>query len=54
MGSDVPVSTVLDAVEERLEREGLDAFGAPVGDLTRPRRHEVAAALNRLRSLRLS
>ena len=53
MGPDVPVSAVLDAVEERLEREGLDAFGDPVGDLTRPRRHEVAAALNRLRSLRL-
>lgn len=47
---DVPA--LLDAVMEILDREGLDALGhGHDGDLARFRRHELAAALNRLRSL---
>ena len=45
---------MLDALQAILDDEGVEAlspFDAPPGDLIRPRRHEVAAALNRLRSL---
>ncbi|GAA4786370.1 ABC-ATPase domain-containing protein [Actinomycetospora chlora] len=44
----------LDLLDAELDRRGLDALldGRPE-DVARPRRHEVAAALNRLRSLRL-
>ena len=48
------VPELLDALEERIERGGLEAITAPgFGDRARPRRLEFAAALNRLRSLRL-
>jgi len=50
------VSEALDALEAHLERGGLDAlspFDRPIGDLVWPRRHEVAAALNRHRALRV-
>lgn len=50
------VPEALDAFEGLLERCGLDAlspFERPVGDLVWPRRHEVAAALNRHRALRM-
>ena len=45
---------LLDALDAILEDEGVEALSqweAPTGDLVRPRRHEVAAAMNRLRSL---
>ncbi len=46
------VPDVLDEVMAILDREGLDALGhGHDGDLARFRRHELAAALNRLRSL---
>jgi predicted ABC-class ATPase len=43
----------LDALEVELDAEGLEALSRRWVDLARPRRHEVAAALNRLRSLRI-
>jgi len=44
---------ILDLIEADLDREGLDAVsGYMKGNLARPRRFEVAAALNRLRTLR--
>jgi predicted ABC-class ATPase len=49
-----PLAEILDEVERALEAEGLWAFiPARYGDLAAPRRFEVAAALNRLRTLRL-
>ncbi len=51
------VPKALDALEAILDDEGLDAlspYREPVGEITAPRRHEVAAALNRLRTLRIS
>ena len=62
MGEDVSLSDVLDAIEEQLERDGIDALSPFAGSrrddhhpgrLARPRRHEIAAAINRLRSLRV-
>ena len=47
---------LLDALDAILDDEGVEAlspFEAPSGDLVRPRRHEVAAALNRLRALQV-
>jgi predicted ABC-class ATPase len=50
-----PVREVLDLVERDLSTEGLDQVSRELrGDLARPRRYEVAAALNRLPSLRVS
>jgi len=48
------IPALLDALDERLAAEGPGAVAAPTfGDRTRARRFEIAAALNRLRSLRL-
>lgn len=53
--ADRPVAEGLDAVDALLDREGLDALtpvgraGEHPGRLARPRRHEIAAVLNRLR-----
>jgi predicted ABC-class ATPase len=48
------VGEVLDALDRIVSEEGLDAICEPgFGDRARPRRFEIAAALNRLRSLRL-
>ena len=48
------VGEVLDAVEAAVAAGGLDAVSPrPAGDLVEFRRYEVAAALNRLRSLRV-
>jgi len=48
------VSELCDAIERRIADEGLMAVAAPdSGDRARPRRFEIAAALNRLRSLRI-
>jgi hypothetical protein len=45
---------ILDAVMADLDREGLDVLDRRlVGDLARFRRYELAAALNRLRTLRV-
>ncbi len=52
---DRPVPGVLDAIETHLDREGIDGLtsagrnGEHPGRLARPRRYEVAAAMNRLR-----
>jgi hypothetical protein len=44
----------LDLLDAELDRRGLDALlDGRSEDLARPRRHEVAAALMRLRSLRM-
>jgi predicted ABC-class ATPase len=51
-----PLAQALSAVEAILADEGLDAlspYREPVGDIVQPRRHELAAALNRLRTLRV-
>jgi predicted ABC-class ATPase len=46
------VSQILDALSALLSEQGLDALDARLtGDLAEVRRHEIAAALNRLRSL---
>ncbi|MCP4867373.1 MAG: ABC-ATPase domain-containing protein [Proteobacteria bacterium] len=48
------VAAVLDAVDAAIAARGLDAVQSrPAGDLARFRRFELAAALNRLRSLRI-
>jgi len=48
------VPAILDAVEQALENHGLDAFDSRrSGDLTWFRRYELAATLNRLRTLRV-
>ena len=55
-GADLPA--ILDELETFFDREGLDALdpfhrpGRHPGNLARPRRFEVAGAINRLRSLR--
>jgi hypothetical protein len=55
------IPAILDAVDALLDERGLDVLDplterAPrhPGDHARPRRHEIAAALNRLRSLRVA
>ena len=51
----LPVSELLDALDARLDGQGLESLtpegraGAHPGRLARPRRYEIAAALNRLR-----
>ncbi len=58
LGKNVPLSRALDLLDGLLDREGLDVLdpfhrpGRHPGHLARPRRHEVAAALSRLRGLR--
>ena len=48
------LSSLLDRMDGRLDEEGPDCLSdRPVGDLIRPRRHEVAAALNRHRGLQV-
>jgi predicted ABC-class ATPase len=49
------VAQVLDLLDQDLASEGLDAVTRELrGDLARPRRYEIAAALNRLSSLRIA
>ncbi len=53
----VTLDQALDHLEALLEREGLEALSpndSPDGGLVWPRRHELAAALNRYRGLRIS
>lgn len=48
------LAELLDALEDQIAAKGLDAVAAATfGDRARARRFEIAAALNRLRSLRL-
>jgi predicted ABC-class ATPase len=49
------LSALLDRIEGAIDGKGLDALtGPPRGDLARPRRFELAAAINRLRSAKVS
>ncbi len=49
------VTELLDLLDEDIARDGLDSISREVhGDMARPRRFEIAAALNRLESLRVS
>lgn len=53
-GRGKPLGSMLDAFEAALDRVGLDEImRARLGDRARPRRYEVAAALNRLRGVRV-
>ena len=55
MGGGMAVEDVLEALSNALEREGLDILDPNrTGDLALPRVQDVAAALGRLRSLRLA
>lgn len=50
-----PLRELLDLVDRDLSTEGLETLARELrGDLVRPRRYEIAAALNRLESLRIS
>lgn len=50
-----PMQKILDEILDLIEAEGLDVLGKRgAGDLAAFRRHELAAALNRLRSLKLA
>jgi predicted ABC-class ATPase len=59
MDGDAPLARVLDDLEAFFDEEGLDALdpyhreGRHPGALARPRRFEIAAAINRMRSLRV-
>jgi predicted ABC-class ATPase len=59
INGDATLRQVVDALEQFFDAEGLDALdafhqpGTHPGDFARPRRHEVAAAINRLRTLRI-
>ncbi len=55
MDEGYPVREILDLVDRDLSNEGLNALARDLrGDLARPRRYEVAAALNRLPAFRVS
>jgi len=55
MDEGYPLREILDLVDRDLSNEGLNALVRdPRGDLARPRRYEVAAALNRLPAFRVS
>jgi len=50
-----PIREVLDLIDRDLSSEGLECLTRDLrGDLTRPRRYEIAAALNRLATLRVT
>ena len=49
------IAELMDEIDAQIQRNGLDSVCEPgFGDRARPRRFEIAAALNRLRSLRLA
>jgi predicted ABC-class ATPase len=55
MDEGYPLREILDLVDRDLSNEGLNALSRDLrGDLARPRRYEVAAALNRLPAFRVS
>lgn len=49
------LAQLLDTLEAEMEEAGVDALAgrAKPGNLARPRRYEIAAALNRLRTARI-
>jgi predicted ABC-class ATPase len=48
------IPEILDLIEEEIREKGFDSmFFLPVGDRARPRRFEIAAAINRMRSLKV-
>jgi predicted ABC-class ATPase len=50
-----PMREIMDLIDRDLGSEGLECLSRDLrGDLARPRRYEIAAALNRLSSLRVS
>lgn len=50
-----PIREIMDLIDRDLGTEGLECLSRDLrGDLARPRRYEIAAALNRLDSLRVS
>ena len=50
-----PIPEILDLVDRDLSTEGLETLTRDLrGDLARPRRYEIAAALNRLSTLRIT
>ena len=55
----LPATELLDELDALLDREGLDVLdpfhrsGQHPGNYARPRRFEIAAAMNRLRTLRV-
>ena len=53
-GGDGRLRTMLETLDETMDREGMDALapGAHIGVFARPRRFELAAAMNRLRTAR--
>ena len=59
MDGERTLAEVLDALDALIDREGLDLLdpfdrpGRHPGNLARPRRFEIAAAINRLRTLRM-
>ena len=59
LGDQRSLTEVLDALDSLLDEQGLDTLapegrpGQHPGALARPRRHEIAGAINRMRSLRL-
>jgi hypothetical protein len=59
MGEGATLAQVMDAVERALDEEGLEALDPfrrgerHPGNFARPRRFEIGAALNRLRTLRI-
>ena len=55
MDEGMPIRDVLDMVDRDLSSEGLECLTRDLrGDMARPRRFEIAAALNRLDTLRIS
>ena len=55
MDEGYPMREILDLVDRDLSNEGLNSLARDLrGDLARPRRYEVAAALNRLPAFRVS
>lgn len=60
MSGNATLRDVVDALDRFLDAEGLGALGTfhepgvHPGDFARPRRHEIAAAVNRLRTLRVT
>ena len=50
-----PIREILDLIDRDLSTEGLESLTRDLrGDLARPRRYEIAAALNRLDTLRIT
>ncbi|HEY8239926.1 MAG TPA: P-loop domain-containing protein [Kiritimatiellia bacterium] len=55
LDEDRPLRELLDLIDRDLSTEGLEVLTRDMrGDLARPRRYEIAAALNRLRTLRIA